>query len=69
MFFNELEKELPPILSLKINAMKSSPQLLPQDPLYVLTQIFEDSNGTVHPITNEGDMKWLNNERENRGLL
>lgn len=62
-FFDELDKTLPPILNSSINGFKSIPQKIPDNPLYVTTQIYEDESGNQHPIITQKDLQWLENER------
>lgn len=63
LFFCELERPLPPFLNLNISELESTPQKIPNNPLYVLTQIYEDESGNQHPIITQDDLQWLNNER------
>lgn len=65
IFFNEIEKSLPPLLSLDYRNMYSEKQKIPQKPLYVLTQVYEDEDGNLHPIITLDDQKWL----EERGFF
>ena len=67
LFFCELERSLPPMLNLNINDLKPTPQKISNNPLYVLTQIYEDESGMQHPIISENDLYWLNVERLKRG--
>ena len=68
LFFNELDKPLPPLLNLNISELKSSPQKIPDDPLYVITQIYEDESGNQHPILTPGDLQWIEEERLKRWI-
>jgi len=59
IIFTELENFLPPIFSLDNSEVKSKPQNLPQNPLYVLTQVYEDKKGNQRPILSKKDVQWL----------
>ena len=63
MFFDEIEKSLPPLLNLDYQNMSTSKQKIPQNPLYVITQIYEEEDGTMRPIITSDDQKWLEEKR------
>ncbi len=43
--------------------MSPSKQKIPLNPLYVITQIYEEENGNLHPIVTLDDQNWLNEKR------
>jgi hypothetical protein len=63
LFFDELDKTLPLLLNLNHQNMNATKQKIPQNPLYVLTQIFEEENGNLHPIITPEDQRWLEEKR------
>jgi hypothetical protein len=63
LFFNKLENDLPPLLNLDYQNMSKSKQKIPQNPLYVITQIYEEEDGNLHPIVTLDDQNWLNEKR------
>jgi hypothetical protein len=67
LFINELEKSLPPLLFLNSKNLMHSNQTLPEDPLYVLTKIYEKENGFQRPIITEDDRIWLQSQRFLKG--
>lgn len=59
LIYTEIEKTLPPLLKLDDNDLKTILQKLPENPLYVLTQVYEDKKGNQRPILNKKDVQWL----------
>lgn len=62
LFFDELEKTLPPLFNQNNQHMNATKQKIPQNPLYVLTQIYEE-DGNLHPIITLDDQNWLKEKR------
>lgn len=63
-FCEELEKELPnvDVYTSVSNDSINKPQKLSQNPLYLLTRLFENEKGEVKPFTSEENIKWIKNE-------
>lgn len=69
LFYNELDKQLPLLMNLNSRKVSYSKQNIPDNSLYVITQIFEDEEGKQHPILTAKDVQWLQKQRQYRGNI
>jgi hypothetical protein len=66
-FIDELEKALPPLIFTNSKNLMHLKQTLPENPLYVITKIYEKENGFQRPIITEDDRMWLQSQRLLKG--
>lgn len=57
--FDNLESELPPLLDFSGTETIATPQKIPNDPVCVVTILYEDEFGNIRPIITEEDSAWL----------
>lgn len=65
-FVQEAEKLLPPQIKFTYTAKDESQiikQVLPQNPLYILTFLFENEYGEMKPYTTEENKNWIQSEK------
>ena len=65
--FNNLEAELPPVMKVVGTEAVEESQSLPEDPLCVITVLYEDERGRTTPIVNESDREWVAHQEQLRG--
>jgi len=57
--FTNIESELPPIPEFSATGDQSIPQKLPNNPVCVVTVLYEDEYGNIRPIVTDNDRKWV----------
>lgn len=57
--FKNIENDLPPIPSFSDGGHAAVKQAVPQDPLCVVTVLFEDELGNIRPIITDEDREWI----------
>lgn len=65
--FRNIETELPPISDFSATDAQSTPQKLPNDPLCVVTVLYEDESGNIRPIITDDDRRWVAAQESARG--
>jgi len=67
--FRNLEAELPPLPDFSGSGYKEIKQKIPDDPLCVITVLYEAETGSVRPIITDEDRKWIaQQEKIRRGI-
>ena len=66
MFLN-IESELPPQLVMQGNELVEIKQFLSDDPLCVVTTLYEDEYGNITPIVTDSDREWIREQERSRG--
>lgn len=57
--FKNIEAELPPLPDFSGGEAMSIKQLVPEDPLCVVTALYEDESGCIRPIITDEDREWI----------
>jgi hypothetical protein len=65
--FSNLESELPPEMRIHNGDIVDEPQKIPEDPLCVITILYEDEQGNVTPIATDSDREWVKEQENLRG--
>lgn len=65
--FKNLETELPPLHDFSEAEYKGVKQKVPDDPLCVVTILYEDERGIIRPIITEEDKQWVAHQEQLRG--
>lgn len=65
--FNSLESEIPAILDFSGDEPEWIKQVLPENPLCVVTVLYEDSLGNIRAIIDDDDRRWIQ-EQELQGF-
>jgi hypothetical protein len=62
-----LESDLPPEMRIHNGDIVDEPQKIPEDPLCVITTLYEDEQGNVTPIATDSDREWVKEQENLRG--
>jgi hypothetical protein len=62
--FRNLEPELPPLPDLSGSDYKEIKQKIPDDPLCVVTVLYEDETGSIRPIITDEDRQWISQQEQ-----
>ena len=65
--FSNLESELPPVMRFHNGDVVEEPQKLPEDPLCVVTTLYEDEQGNITPVVTDSDREWVREQEHLRG--
>ena len=65
--FANLELELPPGMRIYNGDVVDEPQKIPEDPLCVITTLYEDEQGNITPIATDSDREWIKEQENLRG--
>ena len=65
--FANLETELPPGMRIQNGDFIDEPQKLPEDPLCVITMLYEDEQGNITPVATDSDREWVKKQENLRG--
>lgn len=57
--FRNIEAELPPLPDFSGSEITSVKQTVPEDPLCVVTTLYEDEAGSIRPIITDEDREWI----------
>lgn len=57
--FKNLEAELPPLLRFNGDEGIEIAQFIPDDPICVVTVLYEDETGAIRPIITDEDREWV----------
>jgi hypothetical protein len=57
--FKNIEAELPPLPEFFGSGYKAAPQKIPNNPLCVITTLYEDEHGNIRPIVTDKDRRWI----------
>ncbi len=66
MFVN-LESELPPAMRFSNGDVVEEAQKLPDDPLCVVTTLYEDEQGNITPVVTDSDREWVREQEHLHG--
>ena len=66
MFVN-IENELPPLMDFSGTDDDAIKQKIPEDPLCIVTTLYEDEQGNVTPIVTDDDRDWVRQQELLRG--
>lgn len=67
--FKNLERELPPLTRLEGYEAVNVRQHVPQDPLCIVTIVYEDEAGNSRPILSAHDRAWMKEQEISRGRI
>lgn len=65
--FGNLEAELPPLMSIANGELEEVKQRLPENPLCVVTALYEDEQGSITPVATDADRDWVKEQERLRG--
>lgn len=65
--FKNIENALPPLMHLQGLDVEPIKQKVPDDPLCIVTTLYEDEQGNVTPIVTDGDRDWVRQQELLRG--
>jgi hypothetical protein len=65
--FQNIEAELPDVLTMSSTELQNVKQVLPADPLCVVTTLYEDEQCDIRPIITDEDREWVRGQERSRG--
>lgn len=65
--FKNIESELPDVFARSSAELQKIKQVLPADPLCIVTTLYEDEHCNIRPITTQEDRVWLMDQERSRG--
>lgn len=65
--FRILESDLPPLTSISNGELVQARQNLPENPLCIVTTLYEDEKGKVSSISTDADREWVRVQESLRG--